>query len=154
MMKPSDETRPQIGGLSATVEADETFVGATAGRKKYRPPVEKAPVVSLVERGGAVRSFHVPNVRAETIGTILKAHARQQSKLMTDDAWQYTQIGKLFAQHETVGHTYGEDVRGDAHTNTIEGFFSILKRGLCGTSTLVRGGNSVRRRGPRSHRPI
>lgn len=133
MMKPSEGTGPNVGGSGVTIEADETFIGATAGRKKWRKPVDKAPVVSLVERGGKVRSFHVPNVRAETLGTILVAHARHQSKLMTDDANQYAQIGKGFASHETVGHTYGEYVRGEAHTNTVEGFFSILKRGLYGT---------------------
>lgn len=133
MMKPTGDGSDKVGGLGATVEADETFIGATAGRKKFRPPVEKASVVALVERGGRVRSFHVPNVRAETLGTVLAAHARRQSKLMTDDAHQYAQIGKGFAGHETVGHTYGEYVRGDAHTNTVEGFFSILKRGLYGT---------------------
>ena len=75
MMKPS-ENMPPIGGMGVTVEADEAFIGAVAGKKKFRRPVEKMPVVSLVERGGAVRSFHVPNVRAETIGTVLAAHAR------------------------------------------------------------------------------
>jgi transposase-like protein len=132
MMKPGEYSAP-VGGDGVTVEADETFIGATAGRKKWRKPVDKAPVVSLVERGGRVRSFHVPNVRAETLGTVLAAHARRQSTLMTDDAHQYTQIGKGFAKHATVGHTYGEYVRDDAHTNTVEGFFSILKRGLFGT---------------------
>jgi len=132
MMKPSGDGSDRVGGLTVTVEADETFIGATSGKKKFRPPVAKLPVVALVERGGAVRSFHVPNVRAETVGTVLAAHARHQSKLMTDDAHQYKEIGKLFASHESVGHTYGEYVRGDAHTNTVEGFFSILKRGLNG----------------------
>lgn len=64
MMKPSEDVTPPIGGAGVTIEADETFIGATAGKKKFRPPVEKAAVVSLVERGGRVRSFHVPNVRA------------------------------------------------------------------------------------------
>ena len=71
----TDDSTPSIGGLGAIIEADETFVGATAGRKKFRPPVEKHVVVSLVERGGEVRSFHVANVRAETVGTVLAAHA-------------------------------------------------------------------------------
>lgn len=132
MMKPGESSGPSFGGAGVTIEADETYVGAVSGKKKFRPPVEKMPVVSLVERGGAVRSFHVPNVRAENVGTILVSHARRQSVLNTDDSTLYVQIGKGFAKHETVGHTYGEYVRGDAHTNTIEGFFSILKRGLTG----------------------
>lgn len=131
IMKPR-ESAPPFGGLGEIVEADETFIGATAGKKKYRPPVEKAPVVALVERNGAVRSFHVPNVRAETLGTVLAAHAHHDSALMTDDAQHYRGIGKLFTTHETVGHSYGEYARGDVHTNTVEGFFSILKRGLNG----------------------
>jgi hypothetical protein len=133
MMKPSGDGSDQVGGLGATIEADETYIGATAGKKKFRPPVEKAPVVALVERRGRVRSFHAPNVGAETVGTLLVAHGRRQSNLMTDDANIYTQVGKGFAKHETVAHTYGEYVRDDVHTNTVEGFFSILKRGLYGT---------------------
>jgi len=133
MMKPDSNGGVSMGGPGTTIEADETYIGATAGKKKWRPPVEKAPVVSLVERHGKVQSFHVPNVRAETIGTVLAAHARRQSKLMTDDAHVYNQIGKGFAKHETIGHSYGEYVRGEVHTNTVEGFFSILKRGLFGT---------------------
>jgi transposase-like protein len=132
MMKPGESSGPNFGGSGVTIEADETYVGAVAGKKKFRPPVEKMPVVSLVERGGAVRSFHVPNVRAENVGTILVSHARRQSVLNTDDSPLYVQIGKGFAKHETVGHTYGEYVRGTTHTNTVEGFFSILKRGLFG----------------------
>lgn len=133
MMKSTESTSPGFGGAGVTIEADEVYIGAIAGRKKHRAPVAKAPVVSLVERGGKVRSFHVPNVRAENVGTILHAHARKQSTLMTDDSPLYVQMGKGFAKHGTVGHTYGEYVRGDAHTNTVEGFFSILRRGLYGT---------------------
>lgn len=131
MMK-ADGSAPPVGGLGQIVEADEVYIGARAGKKKFRPPVEKAPVVALVERGGKVRSFHVLNVRAENLGTVLAAHAHKDSALMTDDARAYEGIGKLFTTHETVGHSYGEYVRDDVHTNTVEGFFSILRRGLEG----------------------
>lgn len=134
MMKPADMGNvPPLGGLTVTVEADEAYIGATTGKKKGRGLTPKHPVVSLVERGGAVRSFHVPNVRAETVGTILASTVRKQSKLNTDESNLYSPIGGYFAAHETVNHTYGEYARGETTTNTVEGFFSILKRGLYGT---------------------
>jgi transposase-like protein len=87
----------------------------------------------LVERGGKVRSFHVPEVNGETLRPILVAQVSRKSSLMTDQGGQYYQVGKEFARHETVNHSADEYVRGDAHTNTIEGYFSILKRGIIGT---------------------
>jgi transposase-like protein len=132
IMKPGTATDlPPLGGLSATVEADEVFIGAKAGRKKWRPVVEKQIVMSLVERDGAVRSMHVPNVRAETLHRVLTTGTRRGSKLMTDEG--YGDLPPHFSRHERVQHSAGEYVRGDAHTNTVEGFFSILRRGLYGT---------------------
>lgn len=133
IMKPADTGNvPPLGGLTVTVEADEAYIGATTGKKKGRGLTTKHPVVSLVERGGAVRSFHVPTVRAETVGTILAANVRRQSKLNTDESNVYAEIGGYFASHDTVRHSHGEYVRGDATTNSVEGFFGILKRGLNG----------------------
>lgn len=133
IMKPTDQSLPPLGGLTVTIEADETYVGAKAGRKKGRAPVEKLIVMSLVERNGAARSFHVPNVQASTVSRVLANNTRRQSALMTDEASAYNNVGWNFRRHETVNHSAEEYVRGDAHTNTVEGFFSILKRGLFGT---------------------
>jgi hypothetical protein len=87
----------------------------------------------LVERGGKVRSRHVPDVNAATLKPILVAQVDHASFLMTDEARRYIEVGAEFAGHETVGHGIGEYVRGEAHTNTIENYFSILKRGITGT---------------------
>jgi transposase-like protein len=122
-----------LGGSGMTLEADETFIGAQAGRKLRRAPVEKQVVLSLVERDGMARSFHLPKLRAHMIRGALAENTRRQSTLMTDEAPAYTGIGWNFARHDTVNHGDKEYVRGDAHTNTVEGFFSILKRGIYGT---------------------
>jgi hypothetical protein len=92
----------------------------------------KEAVFSLVERGGKVRSQHVPQVDARTLRPILEAQLDKASYLMTDGEGQYRILGPMFAKHEAVNHGIGEYVRGEAHTNTVEGYFSILKRGIYG----------------------
>jgi transposase-like protein len=129
-----------LGGEGKTVEADETFIG---GREKNKHAWQrtkgniggkgKEAVFSLVERGGAVRSHHVPAVDAKTLRPILKAQLDSASYLMTDGEGQYRILGPMFAKHEAVNHGISQYVRGDAHTNTVEGYFSILKRGIVGT---------------------
>jgi transposase-like protein len=121
-----------LGG-KAPVEADETFIGTKPGAKKRKGYGHKNAILSLVERGGEVRSFHVPGVSAKTLKPYLKYHIDPDAHLMTDDAGQYSILGPEFEQHDVVCHSNGEYVRGEAHTNTLEGFFSILKRGLIGT---------------------
>lgn len=86
----------------------------------------------LVERGGRVHSMHVVSVTAKTLRPILVAQIDKKSTLCTDDAGQYRHMGRDF-NHEVVNHSIEEYVRGNAHTNTIEGYFSILKRGITGT---------------------
>lgn len=133
IMKPgTPDSVPPMGGLGVTLEADETYVGAEAGRKKNRPPVEKAIVMALVERNGHVRSTQIPNVRASSLGKVL-GQTQRGTKLITDEASGYRDFASSFVSHETVNHSAGEYVRGRVHTNTVEGFFSILKRGLYGT---------------------
>jgi transposase-like protein len=131
-MRPSDDG--PIGGEGKTVEADETYVGGKAKNRAYAktlPPHEA--VVSLVERGGKVRSCHVADVTAKTLKPILVDVIAKDTNLRTDQSPVYTEIGANFASHETVNHSIKEYVRGDAHTNTVEGYFSILKRGIYGT---------------------
>ena len=124
---------PMLGGEGKTVEADETFIGKKHEKPKgARGYAHKEAVLSLVERGGMVRSRHVPEVNAETLRPILNEQIETDTILMTDEAGQYRPIGRDFASHETVRHGIGEYVRGDAHTNTIEGYFSIFKRGMKG----------------------
>jgi transposase-like protein len=135
------DTNPSpMGGEGKVIEADETYFG----KKEYHISPKtgrwvgkqgkggKSKVVTLVERGGRARSFKVDNVNSETIRRILFENALRSSTLMTDEAGVYPSIGLHFAGHKTVMHSAEEYVKGDAHTNTIEGFFSIFKRGMRG----------------------
>jgi transposase-like protein len=137
-----DGKLPPLGGQNKVVEADETYVGGKEKNKHAhkraragRGPVAKEAVVSLIERDGRVRSMHLPEVNAKTLRPILKAQIDKRTYLMTDDATVYRRIGEDFAGHGTVRHSMDEYVRGGGfqHTNTIENFFSILKRGITGT---------------------
>jgi transposase-like protein len=128
-----------MGGSGKTAEADETFIGGKERNRHVsrRDPkviggVGKEAVFGLVERGGKVRSQHVTSVTAGTLKPILEAQLDKASTVMTVGEGQYRVIGPHFARHETVNHSIEEYVRGDAHTNTIEGYFSILKRGING----------------------
>jgi transposase-like protein len=123
---------PPIGGAGKTVEVDETYVGRKAGTKAFLPVSEKQPVVALVERNGEVRSFHMPTIRANTLRSAMARNISLESNLMTDESKMYTFIGHNFASHGTVVHSNREYVRGEIHTNTVEGYFSILKRGIYG----------------------
>src|SRR5215469_6450486 len=129
-----------MGGSGKIAEADETFIGGreTNKHKKVRSQQltggfgGKEPVFSIIERGGNVRSHHVPSVSAKTLRPILEAHLDKNSVLMTDGEGQYRILGPMYAQHKTVNHRIGEYVRGDAHTNTIESYCATLKRGVNG----------------------
>ena len=88
--------------------------------------------MALVERGGRVASYHVPNVTAATLKPIIADAISKDSHFRTDESGVYWKIGEEFASHRTVNHSAKEYVRGDAHTNTIDGYFSILKRGIYG----------------------
>jgi transposase-like protein len=127
-----------LGGPNKVIEADETFVGGKernrhASKRVGKP---KMAVVSLVERGGNVRSFHVANVTGPALRGILVQHASRKSWLMTDELAGYKSVGMEFKAHSTVVHSAGEYARGTdgfVHSNTAENFFSIFKRGVIGT---------------------
>ena len=121
-----------MGGAGMTIESDETFIGPKAANRAYAPVGAKQAVMSLVERGGRIRSFHVPNVTAATLHPILARHAHTDSRFITDESHIYAWIGWNFASHQTVNHSSKEYVRDDVYTNTAEGYFSILKRGIYG----------------------
>ena len=122
-----------LGGKNKVVEVDETYVGGkAANRKNHIPP--KAVVVALVERDGKVRSFRVPNVSAKTLRPLIVTNINRASFQMTDEALVYTGVGREFSGHGTVNHSAEEYVRATFwHTNTVENYFSILKRGIIGT---------------------
>jgi len=123
-------------GGSGIVEADETFIGRKKGVPKRRGTAHKHAVLSLVERDGSVRSRHVTDVKAETLIKVVNENIAREAKIMTDDAATYYEKLTDFADHQTVNHSADEYVRyqdGEAiHTNTVEGYFSIFKRGMKG----------------------
>jgi transposase-like protein len=124
-----------LGGEGKTVEVDETYIGGKdknkhRNKRKGKGGMDKEIAFSLVERGGRVRSHHVPTVSAKTLRPILQAQIDTASNVMSDSGG--VRVTHEFPRHQSVNHTIGEYVRGDAHTNTIEGYFSILKRGITG----------------------
>ncbi len=129
------ESKPgALGGANKVVEADETYVGGKAKNKAFGEPPKKEPVVALVERDGKVRSFHVESVSGGTLRPILFTQIDRASYLMTDEAGAYVRAGREFAGHGRVNHSIKEYVRGGFfHTNTVESYFSIFKRGITGT---------------------
>lgn len=124
-----------LGGADKVVEADETYVGGKAKNRAFRAPRPKQAVVSLVEREGHVRSYHVANVTAAKLRPLIVQKVDRASHLMTDESAVYTRLGREFNGHSTVNHSKGEYVTtGDfKHSNTVENFFSIFKRGVIGT---------------------
>lgn len=144
-----------LGGAGEVVEADETYFGDLpvhkAGSKRHgrkhvqrRGPSYKRAILSLVERGGEARSFYVENAPIEKVVEIVRANVAKESRLHTDESYLYTTVGKEFGAHETIVHSKKEYARGDVTTNTVEGFYSIFKRGMigvyqhCGESHLHR----------------
>jgi transposase-like protein len=136
---------PLGGLLRGVIEMDETYVGARnkRGGKEGRPGADshKTPVVALVERGGRVRAFPMERVTANNISAALTKHARPDVRLVTDEFIAYKTPGKAFRQHDQIRHRDKEYVRGDIHTNTVEGFFSLLKRGINGSFHHVSKGH-------------
>ena len=137
----ADDPSPDpIGGEGKVIEMDEVYIGGKEKNKHAnkklnagRGAVGKMPVVSLVERGGKTRSVHLANVSAKTLRPVLAKLADKKSRLMTDESTLYPKIGAEFADHQTVNHSKGEYVRGDAYTNSAESHFALFKRGVYGT---------------------
>jgi transposase-like protein len=139
-----------LGGEGKIVEADETYYGpvdkakvrakTTSGRPFTKSgksgPANKRPIVALVERGGNVRTFHVPVANQATVEKIVGENIASESRLHTDESKLYFNAADTFTAHETVHHTSGEYVRYEdgraIHTNSAEGYFSIFKRGMRG----------------------
>lgn len=124
-----------MGGVSGVVEADETYVGGKAKNRATRKPAKKKAVVALVEREGIARSFHVANVNAGNVRSLIVVNVDRSAHLMTDESPVYTAVGREMHKHYTVNHSAAEYVTygGFKHSNTAENFFSIFKRGVIGT---------------------
>ena len=136
-----------MGGEGLIVEADETYFGnvpeakrRVSPQRKGRPytkggkvgPGGKRAIVSLVERGGSVRSFHAAVADGETVARIVNENVARETRLHTDESRLYIKVGEKYAAHETVNHGAKEYARGDVTTNSVEGYFSIFKRGMKG----------------------
>lgn len=133
-----------MGGDGSIIEMDETYFGKAAGERKLKRPRSvpytkqghrwnNRPIVSLVQRGGTVRSFHLENADKASINVIIGQNIAREARLMTDESRIYNDAKQHVALHETIKHAAGEYVRGDVYTNTVEGVFSVFKRGMKGT---------------------
>lgn len=129
----SGDLAPPMGGGGNAVEVDETFIGKTEFPKMAGGFQHLRTVLTLVERGGPARSFHVERVDAASIIPVVEENIDREAKIMTDDARVYRRLRKLGRNHDSVNHKAKEYVRGEVHTNTVEGYFSIFKRGMRGT---------------------
>jgi transposase-like protein len=133
------EMAPPMGGEGKVVEADETYIGRLTGvPQEVRGAAYKNTVLTLVERGGAARSFHIDYANIKTVQQIANANIRKETDMMTDEFRSYPRALAEFASHQMVNHGAEEYVRwepGDdvpVHTNTVEGYYSIFKRGMKG----------------------
>jgi transposase-like protein len=138
---------PPLGGEGQVVGADETYIGKIPDEwqpklkmsgRPFQPNTfskgkrNKRVVLALVERGGEVRSFHVPAADMNEVVGIVRKNIASESRLHTDESTLYLKVGKEFAAHETVKHSDKEYARGDVNTNTVESYFSVFKRGMRG----------------------
>jgi transposase-like protein len=135
----ADHDPEPFGGKDKVVEVDETFHGPSddifvndKGWQKKRGTGSKRKIISLVERKGRAKSVKVEDLTLPTIRKVLFNNIVLDSTLNTDEAQHYKEPGREFAKHEAVNHSQGEYKRGTACTNTVEGFFSIFKRGMVG----------------------
>lgn len=124
--------------MTGTVEVDETYVG---GKPRYKGPhnkrgagTKKTPVVALVQRNGDVRAWPIERITVATLQSAVRQHVAKEARIMTDESFAYEGLGDHFeGGHHRVKHCIKEYARGDVTTNTVEGFFSLLKRGMYGT---------------------
>ncbi|MFT5488769.1 MAG: transposase-like protein [Alphaproteobacteria bacterium] len=128
-----DSDLSPFGSGGGAVEVDETFIGRKQGKPTRHGYEHKHKVLALVDRNtGKARSMVIDNLNTRTIRPIVRQNVSREARLMTDEARHYIRVGREFADHQSVRHSTGEYVRGDAYTNTIEGYFSIFKRGMKG----------------------
>jgi len=131
-----------MGGGGKVVEGDETFIGRKKGVRKPKSGfAHKNVVLTLVERGGKARSFHVDSTRAADVVPVVRANVAREAKFVTDEASHYWDVGRDFARHDAVNHGLDEYARYERqsdgteyviHTNTVEGYYSVFKRGIKG----------------------
>ena len=129
-----------VSGLFGEVEADETYIGGKrSGGKRGRGAPGKTIVVGVKQRQGPVKSQVVPDAKRRTIEPIIRENVRKGSAVHTDEWWAYSKLGQRGYEHQSVNHSAEEWVRGDCHTNSIEGYWSQVKRSIRGTHIHVSG---------------
>lgn len=134
-----------LGGNGQVVEADETYFGKAENQepspqRKGRPLLKrkagtsnKRAILGLIERGGSVRTFHVKQANKINVAELVTSNVDRESRLFTDESRLYTGMNAEFADHQSVKHSAKEYARGEVHSNTIESYFSVFKRGMRGT---------------------
>jgi transposase-like protein len=146
-----DSNPPPMGGSGKIVESDETYIGRLDGQRAKGGTSTKNIVLTLVERGGSARSFHIDSTSIADIAPILRQNISRESKFMTDEARHYMEVGREYESHDAVNHgekqyvRYFNEVTSETRhdgkplvvtttitTNTVEGFYSIFKRGMKG----------------------
>ncbi len=127
-----DGSLPPLGGEGEIVEIDETFIGTKNGATVARGYRHKHTIFTLVQRGGSARSFHVDGTSPAHLMPIILANIAPGTHVMTDEAGQYARLSRYFSGHDFTRHGAGEYVRGIVHSNTVEGFYSVFKRGMKG----------------------
>jgi transposase-like protein len=122
-----------MGGGGGAVEVDETFIGRKHGKPVRHGYEHKYKVLALVDRNsGQARSMVIKELKTATVAPIVRENVAREARLITDEARHYVKVGREFADHQRLYHTRKEYVRGEDHTNTIECYFSIFKRGMRG----------------------
>jgi transposase-like protein len=127
-----------MGGAGGIVEIDETYIGRKDGFEVKRGSGHKNVVLTLVERDGKARSFHVEKASKDVIIPIVRENIDRESHVMTDEAPIYSKLGNDFSRHGAVEHSRDEygyldrETGANINTNTVEGFYSIFKRGMFG----------------------
>lgn len=133
--------------LDGIVEVDETYIGGPRKRKPGRPApndAQKTPVMALIERGGRVRAMPLARVTGNNVQDVIRREVSLNAHMMSDDLNVYHPLSMGFRKHETIVHSKGEYARGNVHTNTVEGFFGLLKRGIVGSFHHVSKGHLSR----------
>jgi transposase-like protein len=127
----ADEKSGPIGGFGRKVEMDETYYGSRSEGKRGRG-TDKTPVVGMVQRKGQVRAFVAADVKADTLRGLIKEHVLPRTMVFTDDFRSYNGLDARGYTHQRINHSERVYVAGEVHTNTIEGFWSLIKRGIGG----------------------
>lgn len=131
--KAMDDEKGSGEPLKGSIEADETYIGGKFDKRRKRQRWDKEPVFGMVERGGEVRTWHIPQVNRFHVIDKIKGHISDDAKLYTDESKLYKRLPKNVGLHEIVNHSEKEWVRGEAYTGTIDGYWSLLKRGIIGS---------------------